>query len=192
MAALTAVGLRPDRRHRWSVPDVLRMAAAGVLGPADRVELIDGELVDKVVIGGPHVSAVNRINELLVLASARRWTVSVQNPVVLDDRSMPEPDLALLRRAAGGRRAVPRVEDVLLLIEVGDSSARADRRRKVPVYARAGVPELWLVDLVDDVLVRHAGPGPAGYASVEVLTEGVLAPSLAPELRLSVADLLDR
>lgn len=184
---MTATVQPPDRRHAWSVDDVLRMAETGVLGPADTVELVDGELVDQVVIGEPHVTAVIRLNMLLT-ASAVRYPVSVQNPVVLDERSMPEPDLAVLRLDAPAR--IPRVEDLVLLVEVGDSSARTDRQRKVPLYARAGMPELWLVDLVDGVMLRHAGPQPQGYATVDQLTDGEIAPLLAPELLLPVSALL--
>lgn len=180
--------VEPVRRHLWSVQDVLRMVDTGVLQPGERVELLDGELVQKVPINEPHVLAVNRLNMLLVLSGAGRFVVSVQNPLILDDRSMPEPDLVVLRAGAPAR--LPRGEDVALVVEVGDSSARSDRTRKVPRYAGAGVPELWLADLVDGALLRHTRPGPDGYAQVERLTDGEVEPSFAPGLRVPVLDVL--
>lgn len=184
------VGSAEARRHRWTVRDVERMVAAGVLGPEDRVELVDGELVEKVVIGGPHATCVNRLTTLLVLAGAGRYVVSVQNPVVLDGGSMPEPDLTVLRLRPTAPTALPRVEEAVVIVEVADSSAASDRRRKLPLYGRTGVPEVWLVDLVAGVLERHREPRPHGFALVERLVDGTVAPELAPDLELAVVDVL--
>ena len=104
-----------------------------------------------------------RLTEVLVLAVDGRLSVSVQNPVVLDDRSQPEPDLAVLRRRDDGyTTGLPGVADVVLLVEVADSSASEDRRAKIPRYAAAGVPEVWLLDLAVEVLERHREPTAGG------------------------------
>lgn len=178
------------RRHAWSVDDVLRMVDSGVLGPGDKVELIDGELVEKVPIGEPHVLAVNRLTMALVLGGGGRYVVSVQNPLIVSERSMPEPDLVVLRAEAPAR--LPRAEDVAVVVEVGDSSTRADRRGKVPLYARARVPELWLVDLDDGALIRYTRPAGESFDDVERLTDGMVTPALAPDLQLAVAQVLGR
>lgn len=179
------------RRHCWTVEDAARMVTSGVLTPQDRVELLDGEVVDKVVIGHRHVAAVLRLTQLLVRACADRLILSVQNPVVLNPHSAPEPDLAVLqRRSDAYATGLPRAQDVVVIIEVADSSAAQDRRYKIVRYAAAGIPEVWLVDLVNRALECYREPHPQGYDVEERLTAGDVAPVLAPWLRVAVPDLL--
>jgi Uma2 family endonuclease len=142
------------RRHRLTVDEYHRMAEAGVLAPDARVELIEGEIVDMATIGTRHASTVMRLNRLLMNAAGHVATVSVQNPLRLDDRSEPQPDLMLLSpRDDFYASAHPTAADVLLLIEVSDSTARYDREIKLPLYARHGVREVWIIDL-DNRLLR--------------------------------------
>lgn len=180
------------RRRRFTVDEYYRMAEAGVLHEDDRVELIDGEVISMSPIGIRHGAAVDRLNELLVLRVTPRATVKVQNPLRIDQHSEPQPDLVVARRredfyAAGH----PRPEDTLLVIEVGDSSARFDRVVKAPIYARSGVPEVWLVDLgADEVRVLRA-PSDDGYADVLVRRRGeTVRPAAFPDLVLLVEDVL--
>ncbi|HUD26653.1 MAG TPA: Uma2 family endonuclease, partial [Burkholderiaceae bacterium] len=119
------------------------MAEAGVLRPKERVELIEGELLAMAPIGGRHFNAVNRLTELLVTAVGSSAVVSVQGPVVLKPTSEPQPDLVLLRPECRRRPVLPGPEDVLLAIEVADTTLRFDRTVKAPLYARHGIPELW-------------------------------------------------
>lgn len=141
-------------RHRLTVADYYRMGEAGVFAPDARVELIEGEVIDMAPIGSKHGSAVKRLVALLTTAFGPRAIVSVQDPLRLSDLSEPEPDLMLLKpRADFYAAAHPTGADVLLLIEVADTSARYDREIKLPLYARHGVPEVWIVDL-DARLVR--------------------------------------
>jgi Uma2 family endonuclease len=141
------------KRHRLTVADYYRMAEAGIFAPNARIELIEGEIIDMAPIGTRHRSAVMRLNALLAVATAPHAILSVQNPLRLSDLSEPEPDLMLLKpREDFYAAAHPSAADVLLLIEVADTSARYDREIKLPLYARHGVPELWIVDLEARVL----------------------------------------
>lgn len=157
------------KRHRLTVADYYRMGEAGIFAPDARVELIEGEIIDMAPIGTRHGSTVKRLNALLVAAVGSRAIVSVQDPLRLDDLSEPEPDLMLLQaRADFYAGAHPTAADVLLLIEVADTSARYDCEIKLPLYARHGVPEVWIVDL-EARLVRFYRQ-PAGDAYVQATT----------------------
>ena len=176
-------------RRRFTVDEYLRMAEAGILTEDDRVELIDGEIVEMSPIGDRHVEAVNRCNRAFAPAlAAGRLITSVQNPVRLDGYNDPQPDVALVRP---GVRGAPRAEDVLLVIEVADSSLGFDRRTKLPLYARAGIAEAWLLDLEGDALEVHREPGPDGYALVRRCRRGLrVAPAALPDIAVAVEDLL--
>ena len=176
-------------RHKLTVDDYYRMADAGILTGDDRVELIDGEIIDMPPIGQDHAGTVNRLAEALIQAFAGRAIVSTQNPIRLDDLSEPQPDFAVLRRRADfyttGER--PGSDDVLLLIEVADSSLRFDRTVKLPLYARAGIPEVWIVDLRRRVVDVHRAPGDGRYDDIVTKQMGdTLSPALAPEVRLTL------
>ena len=176
-------------RHKLDVDKYYRMAEVGILREEDRVELIDGEVMDMAPIGADHMDAVNGLVESLVLACAGRAIVSVQNPVLLDRFNVPQPDLAVFRYRAdryrtGGR---PTPADVLLLAEVSDSSLRFDRTVKLPLYARAGVGECWIVDLRGRILQAHRHPAGGAYTSVETLGPGDrVMLSMAPEISLAL------
>ena len=134
--------------RRFNVTEYYRMAKAGVLKPDDRVELIEGEIIKMSPIGSPHAACVSRFASLLQTRRKLNAIVSVQNPVRLDDFSEPVPDIALLRPRNDFYAARhPKPADVLLIIEVADTSLLKDRNVKVPLYARAGIPETWLVNL---------------------------------------------
>jgi Uma2 family endonuclease len=131
-------------RYRFTRADYYRMAEAGILGEGDRVELIEGEIYRMSPIGPMHAGGVDRLNRLFSRTFGDAVIVRVQNPVVLDDYSEPEPDLTLLRpRADFYTGEHPNPEDILLAVEVADSSADWDRRVKAPLYVRSGIPELW-------------------------------------------------
>jgi len=137
------------RRHRLTVQDYYRMAEVGLLAPDARVELIEGEIIDMPPSGIPHAGILTRLMRLLLAAAGTRVTVRMQLPLRLDDYSEPEPDFAVLRwREDDYTSAHPLPGDTLLVIEVSQSSLRYDRNRKLPLYARHGIPEVWIVDLV--------------------------------------------
>jgi Uma2 family endonuclease len=180
------------RRRRFTVDEYYRMAEVGVLHEDDRVELIDGEVISMSPIGKRHGAAVDRLNELLILRLARRATVKIQNPLRIDQHSEPQPDIVVARRREDFYAAEhPRPEDTHLVIEVGDSSARFDRVVKAPIYARSGVPEVWLVDLVAGEVRVLRAPGPDGYADVSVKRRGeTISPGAFPDLVLRAEDVL--
>ena len=155
-------------RHRLNVDDYHRMAEAGILGEDDRVELIGGELIDMAPIGQGHAGIVNALNHALFMAFGGRAIVSVQNPLRLDPLNEPQPDVVILRPREDfyQRGPLPGPADVLLVVEVADSSLRYDRAVKLPLYARAGIGEVWIVDLHRLVVDVHREPGPDGYAAM--------------------------
>jgi Uma2 family endonuclease len=154
-------------RHRLTVRDYHRLAEAGVLGEDDRVELLEGQLVDMAAIGPRHALAVDALTELLVFAAAGQAVVRVQNPIVLDDGSEPQPDFTLLRRPwQGYPEEHPRPPDVYLLVEVADSSLDFDLGAKLELYARAGIREFWVVDLTTNRVLVHRNPNGGEYASI--------------------------
>ncbi len=176
----------------FTVDDFLHMFESGLLDGDARVELLDGLVVAMNPPGPPHASCVNRLNDRFIRAAPGRVTVSVQNAVKLDLRSMPLPDLAILPyRRDGYATAHAGPSDILLCIEVMDSSADRDRRIKVPLYARAGIRELWLVDLREGQMEVHLDPGPQGFASVRWVSRGEsLTPHLLPDVTLDADDIL--
>jgi len=156
---------QPPRRHSYSVDDYYRMAETGILRAGDRVELIEGEIIDMAPIGSRHAAAVNRIGNTLKLGVDTQAIVAIQNPVRLDRYSEPQPDIALLHpREDFYATAHPGPADVLLIIEAADSTLRYDRDTKLPLYARYGIPEVWLVDLDNDHFMIHREPQATGYA----------------------------
>ncbi len=177
-------------RHKLDVDAYHRMADAGILGEDDRVELIDGEIIDMAPIGQGHAATVNGLNRALVMACGTRAIVSVQNPVRLDRLNEPQPDFAVLRPRADfyakGKRPGPR--DVLLLVEVAHSSLRFDQTVKLPLYARAGIPELWIVDLHRRALDAYRRPTGGEYAEVATHRPGdQLALAAAPDLIVTLS-----
>jgi Uma2 family endonuclease len=180
-------------RHRFTTAEYHRMGEAGVFGEDDRVELIEGEIVEMAPIGPSHAYCVANLTTLLALTFGREALVSPGNPVPLDPYSEPQPDLTLVKRRPGGYRARhPAPEDVLLLVEVADTSLLYDRRQKVPLYARAGIAEVWLVSLPDQTLTVYRDPAPTGYQSVHELRRGDRVALLAfPDRELAVDQILE-
>ena len=169
MSTAIAVPIEPPmapgpRRHPITVSEYFRMGETGVLDPGARVELIAGDLIDMPPIGPTHAGKTNRLNHLLTTAVGARAIVSTQNPVVLGRLTAPQPDLALLRfRDDYYESTHPGPEDCLLLIEVSESSLAHDRRTKLPLYARFGIPEVWIIDCPGRHLDMHRDPQDGRY-----------------------------
>lgn len=152
------------RPHRLTVDEYYRMAEAGVLSPDDRVELIEGEIVDMAPIGSGHAAVVRLLTKKLVVAAGARAEVSVQSPLRLGAESEPHPDIALLMPRADSYSARhPTSDDVLLIIEVSESTLHFDLDVKAELYARHRIPEYWVVDLIDDTLHVHRAPRGRAY-----------------------------
>jgi Uma2 family endonuclease len=153
------------QRHRITVRDYHRMAEIGVLAADARVELIDGEIIDMAPIGRDHQSIVDRLNRLFVRAVGDDAIVRVQGSIRLSEWSEPEPDVVLLApRPDFYRGAFASGEDALLVVEVSDTTLRYDRDVKAPLYARHGVPEVWVIDVEHEALLIHGELRDGGYA----------------------------
>jgi Uma2 family endonuclease len=181
-------------QHRFSVKDYYRMAEGGVLRPDARVELLDGKIIDMSPIGPFHGGLVNRLIRVFNQISQGRWTLSAQNPLRLDDHSEPEPDVMLLKPAEDDYTSRhPQPEDVFLLIEVSDTTLGYDREEKLPAYGRAGVAEVWIVNLQDAMVEVYREPHFTGYVSKTVVnTGGKVFPLAFPDAVVDVAELLKR
>jgi Uma2 family endonuclease len=186
--ASTGPACTPTRR-RFSVADYHRMGETGILPPDARVELIEGEVLEMAPIGPPHAGIVNRLTRMLVRGAGDAALVSAGNPVVLDHWSEPQPDLALLRPGADSLSRLPRTDDVLLLVEVSDSTLRFDRAVKLPLYARRGVCEVWIVDVRERRVEVHRGLRDGEYHDSS--THGpdeVIAPVALPSLTVALRE----
>ncbi len=180
-------------KHLITASEFDQMCEAGVFREGHRLELIEGEIIEMSPIGKRHATAVRRLNNLLTRSlGPDEALVDAQNPVVLGDISEPQPDLALLRPRPDFYAEHPRPEDILLLIEVADTSLAYDREVKVPTYARYGVQEVWIADLGGARVEIYLRPTADGYAGVERLDdpEAIVSPRLLPQLRLPVKALV--
>ena len=176
----------------FTIDDYFAMADAGILGPEERVELIDGVVIAMPPIGNPHNASVDKSNRNLVISVGTRGIVRTQGSIALNDRSMPQPDLVLLREREdfyASQRAGP--EDVLLLIEVSDTTAHYDRNVKLPRYAEAGIPEVWLAILPERVIEVHTEPAGGRYTQMRTFRSGdTVSPACFPDITLSVDEIL--
>ena len=180
------------QRRRFTVDEYYRMAETGILRHDDRVELLDGEIVEMTPIGSRHAACVDRLMELVQRCTEGRGILRVQGPIRLDVHSEPEPDLAVLKRRADYyASAHPGPGDVLLVVEVADASLRYDRDVKIGLYARAGIPETWLVDLQNERVDVFTEPSPQGYRASRQLRRGErLASPALPAASLLVDEML--
>lgn len=155
----------PMPHHRFNVDEYEEMIKTGILVEDDRVELIHGEIIAMSPIGASHAECVTTLLELLFAQKPISVRVTAQNPVRLPDDSEPQPDVMIMR-AGRYRRTLPTAGDVLVVIEVSETTRVYDRKTKFPIYAAAGIPEAWLVDLTALRIERHTDPWPDGYHSV--------------------------
>jgi Uma2 family endonuclease len=179
-------------RRRFTVHDYHRMAEAGILHEDDRVELIEGEIVEMTPIGGRHARCVAELTWLLSRRLNDELRLGVQSPVRMGEYGEPQPDVAVLRMSERYRAGeLPEPEDVLLLIEVSDTTLSYDRDVKLPLYAGAGIPEVFVVDLAGEAIERHNEPSGTGYRRMERARRGeTLRSEALPALVLPVAAVL--
>lgn len=179
-------------RRRFTVEEYGRMAEIGVLGPEDRTELIEGEVFQMSGIGPRHLGCTNRFVDAFTAAFRGRAVVSPQHPVRLDDYSEPQPDLALLAmREDFYSSKIPQAADAVLVVEVSDTTLRFDADVKLPLYAAAGVPEVWIADLDAGVLCVFREPTGRRYAAEQVLgAEAPVSAAAFPDVTFRVGDLL--
>ena len=179
-------------RRRFTVAEYYRLAEVGIIGPMERVELIEGDIRTMAAIGDRHISTVIALTQELNEALRRLAYVSIQNPIWLPNETEPEPDVTVLaRRPDLYARGKPRPGDVLLLVEVADSSLDYDRGEKRDLYARNGIQEYWVVNLAADVVEVCRGPTLRGYASIELVgLDGSLGIAAFPGTSIPVRDII--
>jgi Uma2 family endonuclease len=179
-------------KRQFNATEYNRMAETGILSEDDRVELIAGEIVEMSPIGSRHAACVRRLDALFNRRLGGVAQVSAQNPIRLDDYSEPEPDIALLKpRSDFYAEAHPLSSEVLLIVEVADTSVEYDRQVKAPLYARAGIPEMWLVNLPEEMILVYTQPENGAYQSHKQFVRGdSLSSTTIPELTLSIEDIL--
>ena len=185
----TAVELK---RRRWTVAEYHRMVEAGILDEDSRVELIYGEIVEMSPISNPHQACVDRQTKMWVRVAGNQGIVRVQGSVRLDDEGEPQPDILILRHRDDYYASEPAgPQDVLLVIEVADSSLASDRQVKIPMYGRYGIPEAWLWDLNGQRLFVHRDPGPDGYQTIRIYRRGdAVRASAFPDHEIVVDEVL--
>lgn len=185
------MSVRP-KRLRFSVDDYYTMIDLGMLKNVESAEIIDGELIESMPIGNAHASVVKTLSEILRDYLGKDVTYSIKDPIRLDEYNEPIPDIALLnRRDDFYRRKAPMAEDVLLLIEVSDTTLEYDRNRKIPLYAQAGIPEVWIVNLQNSTVELHYEPRDSSFAIVKVFRRGdILTSQSLPELALKIEEIL--
>ena len=183
---------RPLVSRKFSVDEYMGMVDIGVLSKDDRVELVDGVIVEMAPIGKPHGARISIVLQALMDIVPRNIMKYSQSTIRLDDGSGPEPDIALLTPLASmDRENIPGPEDILLVIEIADSSLRADRNQKARRYAASGIPELWIFVLETDEVEVCRQPTPEGYADVQVYHRGdTLTIQELPDVRIAVGELL--
>ena len=179
------------RRRRFTVEEYYRMAEVGILTEGDRVELIEGEIIEMSPIGLRHSLSVAALNNGLGRGIGDRAVLWSGSPVRLFPHSEPQPDIVFVRGPLSRYSQHPGGPDVLLLVEVSETSYRFDRYVKLPLYARAGVPEVWIVDLTRDVLEVFRQPAASGYGSAQRIERGgTVAPLAFPDVVLAATEIL--
>jgi Uma2 family endonuclease len=181
-----------EARRLFTVDEYYRMAAAGIFTEDDRVELIEGEIIEMSPIGNRHATCVRRLIRLLTRRVGDAAIVDVQNPIRLSDLSEPQPDLTLLRpRNDLYAEEHPKPEDVLLVIEVAETSLNYDRDLKVLLYARSHVPEVWVVDLPGEEIWTYSQPEGGAYRRANrVGRSGSITSGTIPELTVEAGEIL--
>jgi Uma2 family endonuclease len=183
----------PLLTHRkFTVDEYHRMGEIGILHEDDRVELIDGQLVQMSPVGAPHAGKIDRLARILIKAFGDTAVVGVQNPVRLDKHNEPRPDFSIMwPRVDDYEGSIPTPADLLLLIEVADSSIRYDREVKAPLYARYGVPEYWLLNLGKKTIEVFCDPGPTGYLHISKHgPDDTIAPRAAPNVWIALRPII--
>ena len=189
-AALPAQTFTPIRR-RFTVEEYCAMAEAGILAEDERVELLDGEIFVMPPIGEPHEDGTTRLSSDLIIRLHDRAWVRVQNSIRLNDYGLPEPDIAVVRRRDDYHRVRPTPDDVLLVIEIADSSLRRDRELKLPHYAAAGIPEVWIANVHARHVEAFHDPIDGVYQSSRIVpADGRISPRAFPDVELTVGDFL--
>jgi Uma2 family endonuclease len=189
---MTTTATRPQiSPRRFTVAEYMAMGEAGILGEDERIELLAGEIIQMAPIGNPHQFCTDSLTTLLVPALVGRAIVRVQGSIQLDDRSAPQPDVALLRPRPGYDTEPARPDDVLLVIEVADSSLEFDSGPKSALYAAAGIPELWIANLRTGAVEARTDPTGGEYSTVRTVPpDGSISPQAFPDVTLELREFM--
>ena len=178
-------------RRRFTVEEYYAMAEAGILAADERVELLNGEVFAMAPVGAAHGDITDLFDRFFQQSLPDRARVRVQGPVRIDDTTLLYPDLSVLRLRSDYRRHLPEPEDVLLLLEVSDSSLRSDREAKLPRYAAAGIPEVWIANVPACQVEAFSDPVDGVYQSSRIVpADGQISPIAFPDVVLTVGDFL--
>jgi Uma2 family endonuclease len=178
-------------RLRFTVDDYYKMIELGMLKDYEKAEIIEGELIKKMTVGDRHAAVVDFLTKIFIKNVSDDILVRVQNPVRISDFDEPEPDIALADLTKFNGKRHPRPPEILLLIEVSDSTVKYDRDKKIPLYAEAGIPEVWIVNLPNEIVEVHSNPKVGLYQIVKIFNPGEKIQSGAlPDLSLSVDEIL--
>ena len=188
------MAIRPaePQTHRFTVQQYYQMGAAGIFDEDARVELIEGEIIEMVPVGAAHAAIVDRLTHLFASKVKERAIVRVQNPVRLSDLSEPQPDIALLEfKSDYYSEAHPGPGDILLVIEVADTSLKYDRGRKIPLYAQMGIREVWLIDVSGRSVEVFRAPAGSSYTDIATLPAGEqAAPQALPDIQIGIEEIV--
>ncbi len=177
---------------RFKVDDYYKMIELGILKDYEKAEIIEGELIKKITIGDRHAACVEKLNEILRDKLGKSVSLRNQQPVKFDDYNEPEPDLAILKRREDFYvRAKPTAKDILVLIEVSDSTLKYDRDVKLALYAKAEISEVWIVNLVNDIIEIHQKPNVGIYQLAKIFKRGeTVASEALPDLSIAADEIL--
>jgi Uma2 family endonuclease len=176
--------------HKMSAPQFQKLANAGAFEDA-HVELFDGEIFNMSPVGAEHAALVRRLTEALREVFGKKYIIAVQDPIRLDDYTQPQPDLTVLHRRDDFYAAkLPEPADILLVIEVADTTRLYDRNTKMPRYARSSIPELWIIDVPTKQIEQYTQPREAGYRTVQYHSQGeTLTCTSIENLTLAIDDI---
>lgn len=179
------------QRKSFSVNEYHKMIETGILGEDDHLELIKGDIINMAAIGCYHAACVDKLNMLFMINLAGKVIVRVQNPIVFEDKSEPEPDISLVKpRTDFYAKKLPGPEDVFLIIEVADTPIGYDRESKIPIYAGAGIQESWLVNLTDICVEVYTEPDKGDYRNIRKYKKGdIIRPVEFPDMKIEVSDI---
>ncbi len=187
---ITPSGPQP-RRLRFSVDDYYKMIEQGMVEDYERCEIIDGEMIQKMTIGDKHGWVVDLLAQYFVKSLPDTVRVRIQNPLRLSDFDEPEPDIVLADLTKYDGKRHPRATETLLVVEVADTSLRFDRDTKLPLYAEAGIQEVWIVNLANDLVEVHHDPAVGIYQTAGIYRSGeTITSNVLPDLMLKVDEIL--
>ncbi len=179
-------------RLRFSVDEYYKMIELGLIKDCEKAEIIEGEMIKKMTIGDKHALIVDLLSSFFIKTLPDSVRVRVQNPLRLTDYNEPEPDIVLADLTKYDGRRHPRANEVILVVEVSDTTLKYDRDIKIPLYAAVAIPEVWIVNLVNDIIEVHQNPSNGIYQLANIYTSGdVLKSTALPKLHLEVDKILN-